>query len=87
MQLSQLSLANPLIVTWHTKRSLFQLHILFLGLFIEPYRTCLADLGKSRLSDPSSRSEDLEIMKELESNVSRQHGSLVEWYLYYILAI
>jgi hypothetical protein len=49
MQLSRLNLANPLSIDWHTKRSLLQLHILFLGLFIEPYRSCLIDIGQSRL--------------------------------------
>jgi hypothetical protein len=28
-----------------------QLHMLFLGLLIEPYRDCLLDLGKFRLSN------------------------------------
>jgi hypothetical protein len=66
MQLSRLSLADPLSMNWHTKRSLLQLHILFLGLFIEPYRKCLVDLGKIRLSDTPSEPEDLESMKDIE---------------------
>jgi hypothetical protein len=66
MQLSRLSLADPLATTWYTKRSLLQLHILFLGLFIEPYRALLVDLGKSRLRDPASKLVNLEIMKNIE---------------------
>jgi len=66
MQLSQLSLADPLTMNWHTKRSLLQLHILFLGLFIEPYRKCLTDLGRIRLSDTPCEPEDLELMKNIE---------------------
>jgi hypothetical protein len=66
MQLSRLSLAGPLTIRWHTKRSLLQLHILFLGLFIEPYRDCLVDLAKSRLSNTSIDSEDLDTLKHVE---------------------
>jgi hypothetical protein len=66
MQLSRLCLADPLTITWHTKRSLLQLHILFLGLFIEPYRECLVDLGKFRLSNTSIDSEDLDALKHVE---------------------
>jgi hypothetical protein len=66
MQLSRLSLADPLTMTWYTKRPLLQLHILFLGLFIEPYRICLVDLGKSRLGEFSSQSADLETMSIVE---------------------
>ena len=66
MQLSRLSLADPLTMNWHTKRSLLQLHILFLGLFIEPYRDCLVDLGGFRLSNTPIESEDLEALKAVE---------------------
>jgi hypothetical protein len=66
MQLNQLSIANPFAVTGHTKRSLLQLHMLFLGLFIEPYRTCLLDIGKYRLGDSSSRPQYVESLKEIE---------------------
>lgn len=66
MQLSRLSLADPLTMNWNTKRALLQLHILFLGLFIEPYRTCLVDLGKFRLHDTSIEPQDLEPMKNVE---------------------
>ena len=66
MQLSRLSLADPLTMNWHTKRSLLQLHILFLGLFIELYRDCLIDLGRFRLSNTPTESEDLEALKAVE---------------------
>jgi hypothetical protein len=51
MQLSRLNLADPIAETGHTKRALLQLHILFLGLFIEPFRTCLVDIGNIRLGN------------------------------------
>jgi len=66
MQLSRLSIADPLTMDWTTKRALLQLHILFLGLFIEPYRTCLVELGKSRLNDTSIDSPDSETTKNVE---------------------
>jgi hypothetical protein len=66
MQLSRLSLADPLDMNWHTKRSLLQLHILFLGLFIEPYRNCLVDLGKVRLDLEAIDPKELEKMKQIE---------------------
>ena len=66
MQLSHLSLADPLAIKQHTKRSLLQLHILFLGLFIEPYRDCLVDLGRFRLSNTPVVSEDLDALKHVE---------------------
>jgi hypothetical protein len=50
MQLSYLSLADPLTIRWHTKLSLLQLHVLFLGFLIKPYQDCLLNLGKFRLS-------------------------------------
>jgi hypothetical protein len=67
MQLGRLNRADAHTIPWYTKRSLLQLHMLFLGLFNEPYRSCLADVGRSRLSDPSSESEDLESMKNIET--------------------
>ena len=66
MRLSQLSLADPLTTAWYTKRSLLQLHILFLGLFIEPYRDCLLDLGRFRLDTTSIVSEDLDALRHVE---------------------
>jgi hypothetical protein len=66
MQLSHLSLADPFTIRWHTKRSLLQLHMLFLGLLIEPYRVCLLDLGKFRLSNTPMDSEDLDALKHVE---------------------
>jgi hypothetical protein len=66
MQLSRLSLADPLTIRLHTKRSLLQLHILFLGLLNEPYRNCLVDLGKFRLSNTPIDSKDLDALKHVE---------------------
>jgi hypothetical protein len=66
MQLSQLSLADPLAMNWHSKRSILQLHVLFLGLLIEPYRKSLANLGRYRLSNISAALEDLKVLKNLE---------------------
>jgi hypothetical protein len=51
---------------WHTKRSLLQLHILFLGLFVEPYRDSLVDLGRFRLSSTSIVPDDLDALKHVE---------------------
>jgi hypothetical protein len=66
MQLSQLSLANPLALNWHTKRSLLQLHILFLGLFVEPYRSCLVDIGRHRLYNTPIDSGNLSDLEHVE---------------------
>jgi hypothetical protein len=66
MQLSRLSLADPLTIRRHTKRSLLQLHILFLGLLIEPYRNCLVDLGEFRLGNTPIDPEDLDALKYVE---------------------
>ena len=68
MQLSSISISDPLTLDWHTKRSLLQLHIIFLGLFIEPYRTCLIDLGSFRIGDTnkSISKEDLEALISIE---------------------
>jgi hypothetical protein len=67
MQLSRLNLADSQTITWYTKRSLLQLHMLFLGLFNEPYRSCLVELGKSRLKDTRRTSDDVEIMINIEN--------------------
>lgn len=80
MQLSRLSLADPLSMNWHSKRSLLQLHVLFLGLFIEPYRNCLLDLGLFRLNGVSIESQDLEILKNVEEQsllAARQSARVV----------
>jgi len=66
MQLRQLNFVNPLANTSHTKRSLLQLHTLFLGLFIEPYRSCLIDIGNIRLGNLSVGLEDMRSMKRIE---------------------
>jgi len=80
IQLSRVSLANPFMVNWHTKRSLLQLHILFLGLFIEPYRDCLVDLGRFRLSHTPTESQDLEALRTVEEQcilAARQSARVV----------
>ena len=66
MQLSKLSLADPLAMNWHSKRSLLRLHILFLGLLIEPYRKGLVNLARIRLNDLTVTPKDLEGLKHLE---------------------
>ena len=68
MQLSQLSLANPLAMNWHSKRSLLQLHTLFLGLLIEPYRYGLINLGRYRLNNNGATMalHDLEALENVE---------------------
>lgn len=50
----------------YTKRSVLQLHILFLGLFTEPYRTCLVEIGKSRLDDSFDKQPQLEGLEMIE---------------------
>jgi hypothetical protein len=66
IQLSRLSFADPMTLNWHTKRSLLQLHIIFLGLFIEPYRSCLVDVGQSRLCNTPIEPGLLETVKDVE---------------------
>jgi hypothetical protein len=66
MQLSQLLVADPLTMSWHSKRSLLQLHLLFLGLFIEPHRRNLLDLGMYRLGNTRINSEDLDKLRKIE---------------------
>ncbi|KAF2424432.1 hypothetical protein EJ08DRAFT_700788 [Tothia fuscella] len=67
VQMSRLTLAEPNSITWYTRRSILQLHMLFLGLFSEPYRTCLMDLGKYRLGETSRKAHDVEIMTNIEN--------------------
>jgi hypothetical protein len=66
MQLSRLSLADPLTIDWDSKRSLLQFHILFLGLFIEPYWNCLFGLAAFHLSGTSIKSEDWGTLRIVE---------------------
>jgi hypothetical protein len=66
MQLSRLSLARPFSMNLSMKRSLLQIHILFLGIFSEPYRKCLVDLGNFRLSNASVEIDGLEDLTYLE---------------------
>jgi hypothetical protein len=80
MQLSRLNLADPLAETDHTKRALLQLHILFLGLFIEPFRTCLVDIGNIRLGNITASRQDVEIMEQIEGQTieaARQSSRIV----------
>ena len=80
MQLSRISLADPLTIEWHTKRSLLQFHMLFLGLFTEPYRDCLLELGRFRLSNTPVISEDLDALKHVEEQcvlAARQSARMV----------
>jgi hypothetical protein len=67
MQLSRLSLADPLNIDWSTKRSLLQLHILFLSLLVDPFRNCLIDLARFRLGEAASNdSKDLDFILRVE---------------------
>jgi hypothetical protein len=80
MQLSQLNLADPLAETGHTKRALLQLHILFLGLFIEPFRTCLVDIGNMRLGNLTASEQDRDVMEQIERQsieAARQSSRIV----------
>lgn len=67
MQLARLDLSDPLTETGHTKRAVLQLHILFLGLFIEPFKACLVDLGQARLGQSTPSQEDMESMEYVEA--------------------
>jgi hypothetical protein len=67
MQISRLNLTDSQDIKMYTKRSLLQLHMLFLGLFNEPYRSCLVDLGKCRLGECTSDPKHLHMMTDLES--------------------
>jgi hypothetical protein len=66
MQLSQVKSMGSSAATEHAKRSLLQLHMLFLCLFIEPYRAILVDLGVSRLDNGSEVLEKGEKMRPIE---------------------
>lgn len=66
VRLSRLSLDDPSSFTWQTKRCLLQLHILFLGLFIEPHRDCLLDLAKYRLGTKTLDQGELNASKAVE---------------------
>jgi hypothetical protein len=66
MQLSRLNLADPLAQTGHTKRVLLQLHTLFLGLFVEPFRTRLVEIGNIRLGKIPASQQDRQIMEQIE---------------------
>jgi hypothetical protein len=66
MQLSRLNQADPQSIPLFTKRRLLHLHMLFLGLFNEPYRACLVNLGKSRSGVPTSQWDDLRILTHIE---------------------
>jgi hypothetical protein len=66
MQLSRLSLTSPFTTNLTTKRSLLQSHILFLGIFVEPYRKYLVDLGSFRLSNELVEFDGLEDLEHLE---------------------
>ncbi|KAH7060963.1 hypothetical protein BKA63DRAFT_224614 [Paraphoma chrysanthemicola] len=67
MQLSRLSLADPLNMNWGTKRSLLQLHILFLGLLVEPFRNYLIDIARFRLGEVAlTDSKDMESLIRVE---------------------
>jgi hypothetical protein len=83
MQPSGISLANPLAVKWHTKRSLLQLHILFLGLFTEPYRDCLVELGRCHLSNAPVVLEDFDTLKHVEEQcvLAARQSALVAFLL------
>ena len=59
MQLSRLSLVDPFTMNKAAKRSLLQSHILFLGVFIEPYRDCLGQLGEFRLRNEPMKNDNL----------------------------
>jgi hypothetical protein len=67
MQLGWLNRTDSHDIPWYTKRSLLQLHMLFLGLFNEPYRACLAEVGRARLGDNSGELEAQENMKIVEN--------------------
>jgi hypothetical protein len=67
MQLSRLSLANPLSMNHNTKRSLLQLHILFLGLLVEPFRDHLLDAARFRLGETISNDlRDVDTLAHVE---------------------
>jgi hypothetical protein len=65
-QLNRLRISDSCPMNWHTKRSLLHLHILFLGLFTEPYRNHLVALARFRLGDISFDSEKIQVMQAVE---------------------
>ncbi|KAF2673298.1 hypothetical protein BT63DRAFT_152889 [Microthyrium microscopicum] len=75
LRLNRLNEADAETISWHTKRSLLQLHVLFIGLFIEPYRAFLVDLGNSRLNDSSDHFEDPTLKNFEEQCVSAARQS------------
>jgi hypothetical protein len=80
MRLSRLNLADPLAQTGHTTRALLQLHTLFLGMFIEPFRTCLVDIGNIRLGKTTATQQDWQIMQQIEGQciqAARQSSRIV----------
>jgi hypothetical protein len=80
IQLSRLSLADTKAMNWSSKRSLLPLHVLFLGIFTEPFKNCLVDLGRYRLSKVSVDPEDLKILKTVEEQsalAARQSSRVV----------
>ncbi|PVH91055.1 hypothetical protein DM02DRAFT_373241 [Periconia macrospinosa] len=66
MQLGRLRLADPVTTNRHTKRSLLQLHVLFLGLVVEPYRNCLIEIGRFRLSGTPMVLDGLNALRHVE---------------------
>jgi hypothetical protein len=83
MQLSRTSLANPSTVGWHTKQSLLQLHILFLGLFTKPYWDCLVKLRRCHLSNALVVLEDFNTLKHVEEQcvLAARQSALVAFLL------
>lgn len=80
MQLSRLNHPDSMTVNWSTRRSVLQLHMLFLGLFIEPYRNCLVELGEFRMTNTAIESRNLEILRTIEEQcvlAARQSSRVV----------
>ncbi|KAK7177929.1 hypothetical protein PSPO01_16022 [Paraphaeosphaeria sporulosa] len=66
MQFSRLSRADLLTMERYTLRSALRMHMLFLAMFIEPYKQCLIDLGSFRLGEMPIEDEDLEALRSVE---------------------
>lgn len=80
MQLSRLHHHDSVKMDWSTKRSILQLHMLFLGMFIEPYRSCLIELGKFRLNNTANDAKNLENLNNVEEQcvlAARQSARVV----------
>jgi hypothetical protein len=79
MQMKYLQLRDAEGIAKHTRRSLLQLHTLFLGLFTEPHRLLLVDVGTSRLEDgksgPASHDDVAEFEKQ--SMLAARQGARV----------